>query len=142
MNLAANITLFWQSWTQSPLATRLASVLLHFLWQGAALGTAAFLLLAALKQARPQVRYSALLTIFALMPLSVSSHGWSFGPIRRRAQETSPLSECRFRLVRFKRRPKPLRLLLVSKRRAGPRRHRPFRTGALQRTRAAKKERL
>ena len=56
MNLAANINLFWESWAQSPLATRLASTLLHFVWQGAALGQAAFLLLVAMKQSRPQVR--------------------------------------------------------------------------------------
>ena len=61
MNLAANINLFWESWAQSPLATRLASTLLHFVWQGAALGAAAFLLHAALKRARPQIRYVALL---------------------------------------------------------------------------------
>jgi beta-lactamase regulating signal transducer with metallopeptidase domain len=67
MNLAANINLFWQSWAQSPLATRLASILLHFVWQGAALGAAAFLLLVAMKQSRPQVRYAGLLLIFAGM---------------------------------------------------------------------------
>ncbi len=67
MNLTANINLFWDSWAQSPLATRLASILLHFLWQGAALGAAAFLLLVTTKQSRPQMRYAVLLLVFTGM---------------------------------------------------------------------------
>ncbi|HEX4073143.1 MAG TPA: hypothetical protein VHX68_18325, partial [Planctomycetaceae bacterium] len=72
MNLASSLMLFWESWARSPFAARLASTLLHFLWQGAALGAGALLVHAALKRARPQIRYVALLTIFALMPLSTA----------------------------------------------------------------------
>jgi len=67
MSFISHIIAYGQSWAQSPNAVRLASVLLHFVWQGAALAAGAFLLMAALKRARPQVRYAALLALLCAM---------------------------------------------------------------------------
>lgn len=56
-----------EQWSSSPGALRLGSALLHFIWQGAALGLLAFIVLALLHRARPQIRYAALLAILVAM---------------------------------------------------------------------------
>jgi beta-lactamase regulating signal transducer with metallopeptidase domain len=67
MSLISHIIAYGEFWAHSPNAVRLSSVLLHFVWQGAALAAGAFLLMAALKRARPQVRYAALLAILGAL---------------------------------------------------------------------------
>ena len=51
------------------LVAKLGLTLLHFLWQGAALGLVAFGLGIALRRATPAARYVALVAVFALMAL-------------------------------------------------------------------------
>jgi beta-lactamase regulating signal transducer with metallopeptidase domain len=52
-----------------PVATRLGLALLHFVWQGAALGAIAALILLALRKAPATSRYAALLAVLAAMAL-------------------------------------------------------------------------
>jgi beta-lactamase regulating signal transducer with metallopeptidase domain len=52
-----------------PVATRLGLALLHFVWQGAALGAIAALILLALRKAPAASRYAALLAVLAAMAL-------------------------------------------------------------------------
>lgn len=58
------------SWSRSPQSQRLAAALGHFVWQGAVLGALAAIAILALRRTRPQVRYAALLLIFAGMSAS------------------------------------------------------------------------
>ena len=53
-----------------PAVFRLGLTLVHFLWQGAAFGLLALLVLVALRHARPVTRYLALLVLFGLMAAS------------------------------------------------------------------------
>ena len=55
-----------------PFVSRLGSTLLHFLWQGAALGLVALALIGALHRASPAARYAAFLSVLILMALYVA----------------------------------------------------------------------
>ncbi len=55
---------------ENPLALRLGHVLVHFVWQGAAIGALASWLLVMLRRASPQARYAALLAALGLAVLS------------------------------------------------------------------------
>lgn len=57
-------------WAQHPGAVKLGAVLLHFVWQGAFLAAAALAVLLVIRRARPQVRYSLLLGILAMMAIA------------------------------------------------------------------------
>ena len=55
----------------------LATVLLHFLWQGTLVGVLAWMLLTALHAARPQLRYAiACLALLACVALPVATFLW------------------------------------------------------------------
>jgi beta-lactamase regulating signal transducer with metallopeptidase domain/parvulin-like peptidyl-prolyl isomerase len=66
MNSLHSVMNHWTVWAETPTALRIGSTLLHFLWQGAAIAILAWIILAALRQARPQTKYAALLTMFCL----------------------------------------------------------------------------
>jgi beta-lactamase regulating signal transducer with metallopeptidase domain len=65
MNILADRVL--EQWSQSPGAARLGSALLHFVWQGALLTAFTWMLLVALRRARPQVRYLVSLAMLAVL---------------------------------------------------------------------------